>query len=152
VVLIGEAKGVKEGGIVAQVLREIEIEGLPLDIPKKIELDISELAIGFSSHVSSIKLPANLRIITSPGETIVSIVTKTEEVAVATPEEGAPTGPEVIKEKKEGAEGEKGEGEGAPAAKEEPKEKAKEEPRDKGKDKGKEKGKEKGKDEGKGKK
>lgn len=107
-VLQGEAKGVKEGGIIEQILWEIEIEGFPLDIPEKIEVDVSALGVGFSLHAEDIKVADNLRIITRHGETIVTVVAKAaEEEVVEAPLEGAPQGPEVIKEKKEEKEEEK---------------------------------------------
>jgi large subunit ribosomal protein L25 len=98
----GEPKGIKAGGVLEQVLRDLEIEGLPLDIPDKIEVDISELDIGDSLHAGDIKIPLNLKLLTHYEDTVVTVVAKKEEeeeVAVAegvTPEE-----PEVIKEKKE---------------------------------------------------
>lgn len=103
----GESKGVKEGGILEQILWEIEIEGLPLDIPEKIEIDISDLGTGSSLHAQDIKVADNLKVTTRPQETIVTIVEKeAEEEAVAAPlAEGVPQGPEVIKEKKEKEEG-----------------------------------------------
>ncbi|MCM8786874.1 MAG: 50S ribosomal protein L25 [Candidatus Omnitrophica bacterium] len=101
IVLKGEAKGVKEGGIVEQILWNIEVEGFPTDIPPKIEIDISELMIGHAIHVLDIKIPENLKIITSEDATVVTVVEKKEEVVAATPTEGAPQEPEVIKEKKE---------------------------------------------------
>lgn len=107
-VLQGEAKGVKEGGIIEQILWEMEIEGFPLDIPEKIEVDVSALGVGFSLHAEDIKVADNLRITTRPHETIVTVVAKAvEEEAVEAPVEGIPQGPEVIKEKKEEKEEEK---------------------------------------------
>lgn len=124
IVIKGESKSVKEGeGVLDQVLREVEIEALPLDIPKEIEVDISELTVGHSLHVSSLKVADNLKIVTGSQETVVTIVVKKEEEETAeevVPEEGAaPAEPEVIKEKKEGAE------EGAKEGKQEKQEKQK---------------------------
>ena len=44
--LVGTPVGVKEGGILEHLLREVEVEGLPLDIPEHIEVDVSGLNIG----------------------------------------------------------------------------------------------------------
>lgn len=44
--LIGAPVGVKEGGILEHLLREVEVEGLPLDIPEHIEVNVSDLEIG----------------------------------------------------------------------------------------------------------
>jgi large subunit ribosomal protein L25 len=122
VVLKGEPKGVKDGGILEQILWHLTIEGMPLDIPQKIEIEVSGLAIGHSVHVEDITVAANLKIVNAAHETIATVVEKKEEViATPSPEEAAPTGPEVIKEKKEE------EAEGEAEAGEEPKAKEKEE-------------------------
>jgi len=58
VTLVGTCKGVKDqGGVLDQLLREIEIECLPDDLPDKVEADVSELLIGDALHVSDIELP-----------------------------------------------------------------------------------------------
>jgi large subunit ribosomal protein L25 len=55
--LLGVSYGVKtENGIMQQLMREVEIECLPSDIPDKIELDVTELKIGDSLHLSDIVL------------------------------------------------------------------------------------------------
>ncbi|OPX30487.1 MAG: hypothetical protein B1H08_01475 [Candidatus Omnitrophica bacterium 4484_171] len=101
VVLKGECKGVKEGGILEQMLWEIEIEALPMDIPGKIELDVSSLGIGDSIHVKEVNLGENVKILESAEETIVTVVAKYEEEEAVSAEEAAEEGkePEVIKEK-----------------------------------------------------
>jgi large subunit ribosomal protein L25 len=101
VVLKGEPKGVKLGGTLEQILREIEVEGLPLDIPEKLELDVSNLEIGDSLHVRDIKVSDKLKVITPQEETIATVLAKEEEVVEEAPAEEAPQEPEVIKEKKE---------------------------------------------------
>lgn len=111
IILKGEPKEIQEAqGTVEQVLREVEIEGLPLDIPEKIELDISGLTIGHSLHVSDLGVADNLRITTEIKATVVTALAKKEEVIEEAGAVGAEsTEPEVIKEKKEGVEGEEGE-------------------------------------------
>ncbi|HET9213801.1 MAG TPA: 50S ribosomal protein L25 [Gaiellaceae bacterium] len=54
--LVGESQGVKEGGVLTLVLREVNVEALPMEVPDRIELDISEMAIGDSLRVGD--LPA----------------------------------------------------------------------------------------------
>jgi large subunit ribosomal protein L25 len=127
IILKGEIKEVKEGeAVLEQILREIEIECLPLDIPEKIDLDISQLKVGESLHVGDLKLPETVKILTHLEETIAAVVHKTEEEEPTAPVEGeAPQEPEVIREKKEepgeakeGKEGKEAkEGKGAPQAK-----------------------------------
>ena len=115
----GEAKGVKEGGILGQILWDIEVEGLPLDIPEKIEVDVSELIIGRSIHVGDIKVSDKVRVITSDEKTAVTVVSHVEEaIETAAPVDGAaPQEPEVIKEKKETPEEEAQDGDKKPAEK-----------------------------------
>jgi large subunit ribosomal protein L25 len=55
--LIGEAKGVEKEGIVDQHLRSIKVECLPTQIPEVLEIDITDLDIGDSFHVSQVSLP-----------------------------------------------------------------------------------------------
>jgi large subunit ribosomal protein L25 len=102
-VVKGEAKGVKEGGVLEQMLWDLEIESLPLDIPEKFEVDISALEIGSSLHVKDIQIPEKIHVINAPSETILTVVAKVEEEVeeeVAPEVEAEPAQPEVIKEKK----------------------------------------------------
>lgn len=101
VILKGEAKGKDEGAVLEQILREIEVEGLPLDIPKKLEVDISGLEVGHSIHAKDLLSGEKIKITTDPEATIAALVIKKEEE----PEEGeseeeVSAEPEVIKEKK----------------------------------------------------
>lgn len=104
--LIGEAKGVKEGGVLYQVLHEIEIEAKPLDLPSVIEIDVSELEIGDSIHVGEIKVEENVKVITSPEETIVT-VSEPEKVVEAVPAEEEVEEEVETEEKEKPEEGEK---------------------------------------------
>ena len=56
IILKGTPAGVKDGGILEHLIREIEVEGLPLDIPEHIEVDVSELNIGNSIRLEDIHL------------------------------------------------------------------------------------------------
>lgn len=101
----GMPKGVKEqGGILQHTLRELEIEALPDRIPGHIEVDVSELAVGQSIHVSDLKLEEGIKILTDPEEVVATVTAPAaEEVAPAPAVEVAE--PEVIKKgKKEEAE------------------------------------------------
>lgn len=107
--LHGEAIGVKDGGVVDQVLWEIKIEALPINLPEKLVLDITPLAINQSFHVRDIPVPEGVTILEDREEVAVVIhPPRIEEtpVAVAAAEAGvaaaAPAQPEVItKGKKE---------------------------------------------------
>lgn len=107
IVLKGEAEGVKlQGGILEQLLREIEIECLPDDIPSSIEVDVSSLVIGKVLRVSDLPHDQKLKFLTDENQPVAHVTTVKEEV-VATPEAvaaeagAAPTEPEVIKKGKQ---------------------------------------------------
>jgi large subunit ribosomal protein L25 len=72
--LVGESQGVKEGGVVEHHLWELKVECLPTDVPESIEADISRLGIGDSLHVSDLRVPGNVTVLTPEEETIVSVV------------------------------------------------------------------------------
>jgi len=111
IVLKGEAPGVKlQGGILEQMMREVEIECLPADIPANIEGDVSQLAFGETIRVSDLPLNDKIKFITDATQAVAH-VTAVKEVVVATPVEGAEAAattaePEVIKKGKQDAEGE----------------------------------------------
>jgi large subunit ribosomal protein L25 len=111
VVLKGEAAGVKqEGGILEQLLREIEVECLPVDIPKSLEVDISHLTFGVEVRVADLPHSDKLKFLTDENQMIAHITSVKEEV-VAAPEvvaadAAAPAEPEVIKKGKQEVEGE----------------------------------------------
>src|SRR5215471_18681358 len=105
--LTGEAEGVKtQGGILDQVLREVEIECLPGDIPSSIDADITHLVFGTVLRVSDLPHGGKLKFITDEDQTIAHITSVKEEVA-PTPEAAAeaaaaaPAEPEVIKKGKQ---------------------------------------------------
>ncbi|HLQ65635.1 MAG TPA: 50S ribosomal protein L25, partial [Candidatus Limnocylindrales bacterium] len=103
--LIGTPTGVKDGGgILEHLLREVEIECLPTDIPTHLEADVSLLNIGDSLHVSDLKAE-RVTILTQADRAIATVVPPTvlEEVA---PAEAAVAEPELVTDKKEGEEGE----------------------------------------------
>jgi large subunit ribosomal protein L25 len=103
--VIGQAEGVKLGGIMRQIVREIEVKSLPSDIPPHFDIDVSNLNIGDSLHVSDIEVSDNIQVLLDPDAPIVSILAPTIHAEETTTEE-------------EGA-GE-GEGEGEEAKAEEP--------------------------------
>lgn len=103
-VLVGDAPGVKAGGVLQQLLREIEVQCLPLDIPENIEVDISGLEIGSSISVSDIETGDKLEVVTAPEEVIATVTVPadiTEEETGEGEEESAE--PEVIGEEAEEA-------------------------------------------------
>jgi large subunit ribosomal protein L25 len=115
IMLIGEAAGVKqEGGIMEQMLREVEIECLPADIPSHIDADVSHLTFGVVLRVSDLPHSEKLKFVTDANQPVAHVTSVKEEV-VATPdataaEAATPAEPEVIKKGKQEAEGEEAEG------------------------------------------
>ena len=101
VVIIKEPIGIKKGGIMQQIMRELQIECLPADIPDKIEVDASALDIGHSLHVRDIAVREGLKILSDPQAVTVTVSAPVvEEVAPAAVAEVAPTEPELIKKTK----------------------------------------------------
>jgi large subunit ribosomal protein L25 len=113
--IVGKAPGVAQGGILEQVLREIEVKCLPADIPSSIDVDVSALNIGDSIHVAEITLE-KAKILADAGQTIVTIVPPKEEVVAVAEEvvEGevaeAAEGKEEAEEEKEEEDKDKGKG------------------------------------------
>lgn len=102
VVLVGQSEGVKMGGVLDHQLRELEIECLALQIPAHIEIDVTNLVLGHSIHVSDITPPEGVKILTDPDRVVVSIhVPRTLEAKAATEEEKAEEGAEETKEAEE---------------------------------------------------
>ena len=96
--LVGESAGVKEGGVLSQINREVNVEALPMEVPDRLELDVSLMVIGDSMRLSDLRVPEGVKLLDDP-ETVLATVsppTKIEE-------------PEVVEEELE--EGELPEGE-----------------------------------------
>src|ERR1041385_9174424 len=107
--LVGEPIGVKEKqGVLEQIIREIEIECDPRDIPDALDVDVSNLDVHDVLHVSDIPVAEGVEILTDAEIVIATVGIVREEVEAPTPVEGEePAEPEVIgKGKKEEEEGE----------------------------------------------
>jgi large subunit ribosomal protein L25 len=102
--LIGESEGTKEGGVLSQVTREINVEALPLEVPERIEVDISAMEMGDTLRLTDVAVPEGVTFLDDPEETVLATVTVPTRV-----EE-----PEEVLEEEELAEGELPEGEEAP--------------------------------------
>jgi large subunit ribosomal protein L25 len=114
--LIGESVGAKEGGVLSQVSREINVEALPMEIPEHIDADVTPMQIGDNLRLADIPAIAGVTFLDDPEETVLATVTAPsvfEEPEVEEPEEGvelaegeeAPEG-EAPAEGEAGAEGE----------------------------------------------
>ena len=113
IVLIGTAQGARDGGTVDHVMRELEVEVDPSSIPDHFELDISNLGINDSLHVSDIAIPEGVEIFAEPDATVCVVAPpRVEEEPVAAPaaeaEGEAAAEPELIRKTKD-------EGEESPA-------------------------------------
>jgi large subunit ribosomal protein L25 len=110
IMLKGEPAGVKQqGGILEQVLREVEVECLPGDIPNSVDADVSDLVFGKVLRVADLPHSDKLKFLTEADQTVAHITSVKEEEVVA-PEAAAaeaaaaPAEPEVIKKGKQEAE------------------------------------------------
>jgi len=108
--LLGNAVGVKEGGLLQESMHKLSIECLPKDIPQLLELEVTELNIGDSIHVSDLNFE-NITILNPENTIVVSVVLPKVEIEVeeveeeeeVAEEEGAAE-PEVIGKGKESEE------------------------------------------------
>jgi large subunit ribosomal protein L25 len=103
--LTGIPDGVRNfGGVLDHVLRELEIEVLPRDIPEHVDLDVTALTIGHSLFVRDIQV-ANARVLNDPDTPVCTVVApRTEEAPAAVAEEVATAEPELIRKPKAEAE------------------------------------------------
>ena len=101
ITLVGQSKGVIEGGVIDHQSRELEVVCLPLEVPDAFEVDITELDIGDNLHVTDIRVPDGVEILTGGDRTVVAVhaprvVVEEEEVieeeALAEGEEPATEG------------------------------------------------------------
>ncbi len=111
--LIGgdDAPGVREGGVLSQPLREINVEALPLEVPEHLDLDVSGMEIGGTLRLADIAVPEGVVFLDDP-ETVIATLTPPTRVIEPEPEEGE-EGEEI--EGEEGEEAPEG-GSEAPAA------------------------------------
>lgn len=114
-----DAPGVKEGGVLEHVTREVTVEALPNDIPDRIEYDVSEMVIGDTVMFSQLTAPANVQLI-GDEETVIATLSpprlqieeepEIEEETELVGEGEAPAEGEEAAEGEAPAEGEEGSG------------------------------------------
>jgi large subunit ribosomal protein L25 len=73
--LVGEPIGVREGGVLSQVTREINVEALPMEIPERLELDVSAMAIGDTLRLADLTMREGVTYLDDPDETVLANVT-----------------------------------------------------------------------------
>jgi large subunit ribosomal protein L25 len=101
-----DAPGVREGGVLSQPLRELQVSALPLEVPEHIDLDVSHMATGDTLRVEDIKVAEGVTLLDDPETVVATVTAPTREIL-----------PEEVEEAEEGelAEGEAAEGAEAPA-------------------------------------
>ncbi len=97
--LKGDPKGEKDGGVLQQILNELEIECVVTEIPDVITVDVSELGKDEQLHVSDIKVAGSIKVLTDAEQVVCKVEEITEEIAEAG--EGDAAEPEVIGAKKD---------------------------------------------------
>ena len=110
--LVGESAGTKEGGVLSQVSREVNVEALPMEVPERIEVDVSEMHIGDTLRLADIAKQDGVTFLDDPEETVLATVTmptRVEEPEEAVEEEELEEGAELA----EGEEAPEGAAEGA---------------------------------------
>jgi large subunit ribosomal protein L25 len=119
--LVGESAGTKEGGVLSQVTREINVEALPMEIPERIEVDISNMQMGDTLRLADVARQDGVTFLDDPEETVLATVTVPTQIVEPEPEEEELEEGEELAEGEEAPEGEaegeeRAEGEGeAPA-------------------------------------
>jgi large subunit ribosomal protein L25 len=111
--LTGESPGVKEGGVLSALVREVSVEALPLELPDRLVLDIGSTEIGSTLRVADLTAPEGSTILDDPDTVVVTVAAPRAEIEEEVPEEE-----EELAEGEEAPEGEEpaAEGEGeAPA-------------------------------------
>jgi len=106
---VEEAPGVKEGGVLEHVTREVTIEALPTDIPDRIVADVSGMGIAETLMLSTVAAPDGVQIMGDLEETVVATITAPSEIVE---EEEIEEETELVGEEAEAAEGEEAPGEG----------------------------------------
>jgi large subunit ribosomal protein L25 len=106
--LIGgdDAPGVREGGVLSQPLREIQVEALPLEVPEHIDLDVSHMGTGDTLRIADIKVPDGVTLLDDPETVVATVTAPTREEEPEGAEGEAAEGAEPSAEGEAGAEGE----------------------------------------------
>src|SRR3954471_21607956 len=75
------APGVKEGGVLSQPLREIQVEALPLEVPEHIDLDVSNMEVGATLRIADISVGENVTLLDDPETVVATVTAPTREIA-----------------------------------------------------------------------
>ena len=74
------APGVKEGGVLSQPLREIQVEALPLEVPEHIDLDVSHMATGDTLRIGDLVVPEGVKFLDDPETVVATVTAPTREI------------------------------------------------------------------------
>lgn len=96
--LVGDAEGVKTGGVLTHDLHEITIEAKPADLPEALEADISAMEIGSAIHVSDLAVPSGVTVLEDPARIVCSVLAPQLLVEEEVVEEAEAAEPELIGE------------------------------------------------------
>ncbi len=83
--LVGESVGAKAGGVLSQVTREVQVEALPLEVPDRLELDVSAMEIGDTLRLSDLPMREGVTYLDDQ-ETVLATVTVPTKVEEPEPE------------------------------------------------------------------
>lgn len=101
IVLVGTPIGVRlSGGLMSQVMQELECRVDPANIPNRIDVDVSDITIGHSIHVSELKVPAGVEVMDDASGTVMTVSAPKEEAATPAAEGASPAEPELIRKPK----------------------------------------------------
>lgn len=105
-VFVGSAQGVRDGGILDQVMHELTIRVDPSNIPNHVDVDVTPLVIGHSIHVSELRIPEGVEVLDDEDATVctVSAPRASETPAAGVTVVEAAAEPELIRKPKEGEE------------------------------------------------
>ena len=100
---VGTPVGVRNGGMLQHTMDELDVEVSADNIPETIDIDVSNLDIGDSVHVSDLAVPEGIKVLDGPDRSVCSVSPPQAGIteAAEAPAEAAPAEPEVIRRKKE---------------------------------------------------
>lgn len=101
-VITGTSVGVRlSAGILTQVMSELECRVDPANIPNRIEVDVTNVNVGGSIHVSDLTIPAGLEVLADQGDTVLTVsASKASDEGTAAGGEGSASEPELIRKAK----------------------------------------------------
>lgn len=100
-----DAPGVREGGVISLVNREINVEALPMEVPEHIDVDVSAMEMGDTLRLSAVMAPAGVTLLDDPEETVIATLTMPTRVVEPEVEEEAEEAVEGVPEGEEAPEG-----------------------------------------------